>query len=556
MKKLKFLLFAVAAMALVLTTSCRDNNDQVERTETVIQVRIDTVGLQTSFHVERFTPFLITPNVFIHLQNNIDNQVTIEEVGTMNINQMNFVWEIFPAVGGQRDTIATTLALDAILTQPAGAWTLLFTAIHNQSGLRDFVTFTIETEGDLPNGLLVLYERNGNTDVGIITNDWLIRDAEERVGFGLFSAINGRQLAGRPVNIVHSLSVLTGGTSGGILQPGGSNEGHIMITSERDFVLVCAVNFNNTLFDEPREVTTVFDWDFLFVDPPTTRRVSAFSATQQRREIIINNGEAHLVNWGTTGTNRMNTQFGLSVLPGTSGTLAPWVTNWTSSDILGVVFCQTGRRFMALPRDGAQVISSFQDQTPPSGGFDVNNVGMEMLFSAIGNQNFEHSIMRDGNNFALLLSNFATPGGNLFTTSTDIGRRKHDMTGRPGIDQITSLATPVTGEFIFYSCQNAVHIFRYNDATPYALAWTAPAGEVITAIRMHEHVSNVVRQLRMINRNQILHVATWNQASQTGTVRMFWVDPLDGTFSGESRVYTGFGRIVDMAYKFPTTTMN
>jgi hypothetical protein len=152
--------------------------------------------------------------------------------------------------------------------------------------------------------------------------------------------------------------------------------------------------------------------------------------------------------------------------------------------------------------------------------------------------------MKDGSDYALLVSNFHTANINI----TNIGMYKRNMTNAPNIADITSIAPGFNTPFIYYSCKAKVHMFWWdNDAVPFREAWTAPAGEEITAVRLQTH-PNLTSP--MANRWEVIYIATWNGSE--GTVYSYKVDPNTGVIdTSELRKYTGFGKIKEIAWKSP-----
>jgi 6-phosphogluconolactonase (cycloisomerase 2 family) len=51
--------------------------------------------------------------------------------------------------------------------------------------------------------------------------------------------------------------------------------------------------------------------------------------------------------------------------------------------------------------------------------------------------------------------------------------------------------------------------------------------------------------------NQVVYIATWNEAAKTGKVYSYTIDPSSGAISKASeRVTEGYGKVKDMSYKW------
>jgi len=535
----------------LLFTQCfpdKGNYDYIELDRVTIDIAGTGVGEDLAITIERGNTLQITPRVLL-------NGVEVDE----NNPLLSFRWIAFGegvinTPENWRDTLGESIALDAIIGLPMGASVLMFVVTHNETGLQEYIRFRLTIEGGIPSGWMILYERDGNTDVGVIANDWITRGiTEERVLLDIFSFANGELLSGRPIGIIHSQSGLA--------------PHHVLIASENDMVAV-----NNMTFE------TWFTFEELTWGNAPVKRLNALNAGPSMRDVAIINNRVHTCNLQMMGAMTRNVSgFGLPRLPDpdlvglTHGKLA-LIQNFSTA-LEAVVYDQTYQRFLGLPM-GAMHLRPFlaQDQ---ENYFDVNDVGMELLMSDFGHgrgapvagahpSTYTYSIMRDGGNHWLLIANFHAvaasdphPQLNIGVSVDDprrinrnISRGKHNMSSAPGIANVSSMAVPQNGIFIYYSSENTLHIFRYLDGST-EVAWTAPPGEVITTIRLQTFYNNARRTnatLGMLNLFELIHIGTWNENTQTGSVHQFRVDQVSGSILGEGRTYTGFGRIADMGW--------
>lgn len=67
--------------------------------------------------------------------------------------------------------------------------------------------FNLKVHAGLSEGWMVLYERNGKTDVGLIANDLVSPDViQEKITLDVYSSLNGEAMNGARVRVVYSMS--------------------------------------------------------------------------------------------------------------------------------------------------------------------------------------------------------------------------------------------------------------------------------------------------------------------------------------------------------------
>ncbi|MDR0766094.1 MAG: hypothetical protein LBF09_04040 [Odoribacteraceae bacterium] len=508
------------AIALIAAAACRDDKGNYDYV-TLDVVTIDTAGtgILPAYAIYRYDSLRLAPVVAVN-GTRVETDPALEEI-------LDYHWTIYSAVtsagiASYIDTIGTRAALDTVITRPAGLWTILFTVTHRPTGIKTFARFPVQVDEIISDGWMVLYEKEGDTDAGLIVNDRVKKGVvRERLFLDLYSASNeGQRLAGPPVNILHSVAPLV--------------TGEVLVASARDLVGVDKNSFSVT-----------YPLEKLFWTPPVTRHVTYLGGNNTRREIVINNNQIHYANYMSAGTSRVNALG--AACTGNHGQLAPWLSSYYSASFEAIAYDQTNRRFLQVAANGVTVDTlNSSDKT----AFDVNNTGMEMVLSDFGRSNYEYTIARDANSHALLVSNFSTATA----TTARVAIAKHDMSDCPGISAVTSLAPGGLGEFIYYSAGDKLYLFKYNvtGADRLATAWTAPAGDVITCVRLQRtYYPAFAAAGILINNYSVIYIATWNDATDTGTVHQILVDPSNGAVDpATARVYTGFGRVKDMSWKW------
>ncbi|MDR0545289.1 MAG: hypothetical protein LBG30_08105 [Odoribacteraceae bacterium] len=504
---------------LLLLAACREDKGNYDYI-TLDEIAIDTAGtgILPAYAIYRYDALAIAPVVTLNGKR-VDTDPLLDE-------QLDYHWTIYNAITGGNvypiDTIGAAPMLDAVITQPAGSWIILFTVTDKHTGVKAFREFRLQVDEIISDGWMVLYEKEGNADVALIVNDRVKKGViRERLLLDLYSASNGgERLRGLPVSILHSIAPM--------------QSGEVLVASEEQLVGVDKSSF-----------ALAFPTEKMFWAPPAVRAFSYLGGNYTRREIAINNNRIHYVNYMSSGVYRVNA-LGVAC-SGEYGRLAPWLSSYYSSSFEAIAYDQTNRRFLCVIANGVSVDTlDSKNKT----AFDVNNVGMEMIFSDFGRLNYEYTLARNGNEHALLVSNFATTN----RASDLIAIAKRDMSDCPGIANVSSFAPGGLGEFVYYASGADLHLFKYNAAAADRLqiAWSAPAGETITCVRLQKtYYPMFVQAGILINNNAVIYVATWNAATASGAVYQMLVDPSNGAVNTSSALrYDGFGKVKDMAWKW------
>ncbi|MDD2426209.1 MAG: PKD-like family lipoprotein [Bacteroidales bacterium] len=509
-------------LGLLLTQfSCYKDlgNYDYKELDTVV---IDTadLGMLDTYSVSRYENIILEPSVYF-------NGSRVTDASDV---PLDYFWTIGTVGTGagviyRLDTLATTIKLDAPIVQPAGSWTLMLVAKHRETNIETYMKFNVTIEESITDGWMVLYERNGNTDIGLIANNRVKKgytEDTERLFLDAYSSSNGEPLNGKPVSFKHSI--------GGIGFAGG---GDIIVASEHDAAVV------NLTF------TKLFDYQDLFWTTPGGGKNLTFwksggPGSSAGGEIMINNNKVHRYVGGNRNVNKYQDAYA-----GTYGELAAWVPDYLIS-FDALVYDQTNTRFLGVPTSGVK-LSTFPNQAV-SAPFDINNTGMQMVDSDYGYRNYEYSLMKNGNTYALLTSDLYTTN----ISSTNIAKGYYDMSTSPDIANATTVSAGTLGSVFYYGAGNGVYLFRPGSGNPAVKAWEAPAGEVVTCVRIQKYYYTMLVVTGMLmNNNLYVYVSTWNEATQTGTVHQMAMNPTNGSINAETdRSYTGFGKVKDMGWKW------
>ena len=514
MKILKYIILSIVA-SLGLW-SCYDDKGNYDYHD-LDEIVIDSSGgfIQANYSISRLEILEIPLKVYYEgkLVNGSETQFP----------DLEFNWVVYQQGTetpiADRDTIAKQIELKIPVDLDERQWELVFTVLNKRTDIRTFMKFGLKVNSGLSEGWMVLYEKDGKTDVGLITNKLIAPDVtKEQEWVDIYSAYNHESLAGKPLRLFYSM----------VTKPE-----VVMIVSDKDMVAVDPLSFNK-----------LYAFEDLFWTAPEVKAPNYYMSFFNKREFLLNDGKAHAVNFSTSGSNRTNLFFGVPCT-GNYGELANWCASMSTA-YSGVVYDQTAQRFMCVKSNRTEV-STLPDQAEGV-AFDCNNVGMELVMSDYGRNNYEYILMKEGeNHYYLLIADFCG-----FMTQSTIGVGKYDMMNCKGVTEgITSVTAGYKGEIFYYAAGNGVYLYDYKVSNASGdPVWEAPDGETVTCVRLQKYQGTGLMVKVPVNDCEILYIATYNESTGNGTVYQLKVNPSSGAVDKSSqKEFSGFGKIKDMGWK-------
>ncbi|MEJ2882170.1 PKD-like family lipoprotein [Pedobacter sp. GR22-6] len=290
-----------------------------------------------------------------------------------------------------------------------------------------------------------------------------------------------------------------------------------------------------------------FDYSFLFFSAPAVQKPTVMTWTSQYTYsgvrsaaigVAINDGKLHsnlvggfpgVKKWGDVALNPQGNK---------NYSLAPYAVG--GETFPAIVYDNTDKRFYRVqgynPTPVAGTLEAFPSgaSTGVSSVFDMNNVGMTMLFQDSADVvNDYNAIMKDANNLPYLLR-YKTKN----STSAPVITLAKTAMNAPGILNYSAASGSTSTPHIYYGVGNALS--RYETSSNAVVeTYNFPAGENITAIKYAK---------AFIDRTgSKLAVATWNGTE--GKVYYFSINTV-GNIGTYTNVVKGFGKIVDLVYKY------
>ncbi|SMG11799.1 PKD-like family lipoprotein [Sphingobacterium psychroaquaticum] len=516
---LKTMLLIVSGCVLYI--SCykdKGNYDYLDLDRAVI----DTANLNIldAYAIYRYDELHISPKI-IYQGATLKSK---EEVA----GKLSFTWAIYQATAGgkvySRDTLSTDITLQKKIEKPAGKWIVLLTVKNMETQVEEYMKFAVQVDEQLSDGWMLLYEKNGNTDVGLIVDDWSKKGVtQSRMFTDMFLQSNGFSLAGEPRALLHSAAPLA--------------SAEVLIASSQEIVAV-----------EKSSFQVFYPFDKLFWNIQRGGELKYASASNLRKEVVIYDNKVHTANFASAGTSRAN-YFGAGY-NGTYGDLSAWSATAFGASFEAVVYDKTAKNFKNVPVSGTSVQPFVAQAT--TGAFDVNSVGLDPEAFDWGRGNgtpnvaYEYSVMKNASQRYLLVTNFTN------ATANQLGIGKYPVNGIALNTPVTSLASAFGGNYALLSTAKSLYLHRYMQNGDATVEWTAPAGEEITCVRLQKFFYNPqVALLFLPKPNTVVYVATWDPSAAVGKVYAYLIDPTNGTMDKSSeRKYSGFGKIKEMAYKW------
>lgn len=292
-----------------------------------------------------------------------------------------------------------------------------------------------------------------------------------------------------------------------------------------------------------------FDYSFLFFKAPAVVNPTVLTWTSQyvygnvrdpSLGIAINNGKLHsnlvggfpgIKKWGDIAQNPEKNQ---------NYNLAPFAVGGTTFP--GIVYDNTAKRFYHIQAYNPSPVAGSLEPFPSGSTsnvsdlsvFDMNNVGMTMVFQDSTEVLHEYNaVMKTDDNQAYMLR-YKTVN----TTSAPIITVQKRLMNAPDILTFSAAAASTTTPNLYYANGNTLR--RYETSSHTVLeTYSFPAAEQVTAMKFAKYAQD--------GTGPKLVVATWNGTA--GKVYFFQTGAT-GAVGAYTNVVTGFGKIVDLAYKY------
>lgn len=498
MKKiLKYSLLPLFAVLFCITGCYKDkgNYDYNELTSLVI----DTTGgaIKPEMLVKQFSRLVLKPNV--KYEGNPENlEYKWELYAILPERLPNNMYPTAKVISDKRD-------LDVEMSMVADKYYLTYSVTDKTIGVKKFLTIKVEVASSFNKGWLVLEESEGSYDLGFVKSTFItpaIDPADEGGVFDIYSSTNGSKLA----------------NAKGIYQYYTPYDNKVYVYTDNDGVRMNGITLKNEA-----------NYSQIFYIPESVQKPQKFGASWNSTMFLINDGGVQSGGYSFKYSGRLRGDYSAAPY------LLPRKMIPPNFPPVMVIYDTRNKRFMQL----ALFTYEFGSYgTPPVGApFDMNNIGLDLMYMDNGNNDNTYCIFKDPNTAKYYLY--------VADLNTDVQAplRKLEMNACPEIAQATQYAFGSRGEVAYYAVNNKVYYYNYNGTNTATVSYTFDAAEKITNMKIFKETGHV-------NDSKLLIVSTYNETTKAGKVTIFQANELTGTLNTASKKeYTGFGRIIDMCNK-------
>ncbi len=512
---MKHILLAASLLVATFLTACYDDKGNYAYSA-INEITIDTIGRQTEFEVFQFDSLRVEPAIRFALEDISDED-------------MEYRWTIFNNGDNNRvsEVIGTERNLACVVRQASNItpYSLVLDAKNKQSGIATQMIYTVNITSNIVSGLVVLHTDGTQSDLDYIATPRAVPTiSETRHLRNIYSMVNNSKLSGTP-NFVGSIRVTRPVVNSVYV---GMQE-ELYKLSGKDFEFEC-------LAEEMLPVVSTGRNFQYYYAPGMTNNT----------QFLINNGQMHMM----SNQRDFEITFPAPLEPDArlgAVDLAPYIYVPSAAYTAGyaaVFYDRLGKRFVMAPYSYIPTpvkISPFDNQTSK---FDVNNIGMDILWFERGYQDYGYAVFQDDAGAKwLYIADFNKK------MDDNIAVNKYNMSSLPEANKIKFYSTGNRGEVFLYATERDIYTYEYNTSSQ-AVKINEPFGanEAITAMKVYKPLVTAYESLNAAN-GTLLYVATWD--GNEGRIYEFSLNVANGYLRDKKplEVFDGMGRIVDFCFK-------
>ena len=163
-----------------------------------------------------------------------------------------------------------------------------------------------------------------------------------------------------------------------------------------------------------------------------------------------------------------------------------------------------------------------------------------------GFNNYEYGLFKDWNTHKNILYTFN------FDKKKNIDKGMYYADNCPELNNAKYFAVGNLGPIFYYATDKDIYQYDY--------AGTNTGKKVYSLVNNQEKITGIKILKPCVDRfikthpynNKVLFVSTYNEILKEGKVYMYYINVSNGTIDVSSeKVFSGFGKIIDMEYNFP-----
>lgn len=502
----KILYIAICLLLGLGMSACFEDEGNYEYHE-LPAFYVDTVGVQTALTITQFDALSMES----HLVYEGDK------------SGLEFTWSIYAGSSHGSDVFADTLAktenLSATIEASPGNYTIEFCAMEKATGVRTTMCYAVTVESATGTGLLVYYQKDGTADCDLIKTPLFNGTlTESTVTRQIYSQANPDY-------------PLTGELVGcGFLNSG--NTSWVTLMTETDAVQLSY-----------EDMSIMREFDEMFWSAPETCKPQGYYFANSL-EVLVNDGKVYtdIISWAekplfASAKILMNDDYQSAscAYAGYGQTL--------------IVYDELKGRFLYSNVFSSELLEI--DYDPAKSAYDMTAIGEKTcLYMDRGYSNesawYGYAVMKD--------KSTNEHSCYVYVTNTAIsgcyGIAVLDLAACEEIEKAQYYAFGRRGPVLYYATNTAIYKVNYDLNTQEVVpasdaAWTCPAGETITSVRMFVETG---LDLEESADSKYLLVSTYNGSE--GKLYVLGADVVSGSLSIEPmEIFIGFGEIKDVVFK-------
>lgn len=483
--------------------SCLDDSGNYSYSD-LIPIEVDSTNIASSYRVTQLDYLVIDPAV---------------KQGTDDSN-LSYEWRIFQSSGMPNtetgkivdDVVGTERKLNYQVTTPPGAYTLGFTVTDKQNGVSTVLTRPINVESFAPVGLMVIHGDADSSDVSILVNDRIVPDvAKDEVKHNIFSTTNGHRVPGAPGKVAYVINtqnvyIFTKGDKGGYRSRG----------SDLEVLDTYADMFMESLSEGEINFQDYNVWSY--------------------NDVLINDGKLYFATQASTTF----TQFGVPAF-GIEYDAEPFIGIDANGYGIyqGVIYDRLSKRF--LYANSQKVLTEFK--APTTGSFNLNEVGMDMVYAESGFNKYWYCLMKDPEmetNYYVYVCAF---------TQYDDGNRgvaKYDVSACADLKDATAFAVSNRADLLFYATPTEVKQCNYTNNGASVSRYKLPDDLIAEGYEIN--MLWMFKESGATNEGKLLYIGIYNEAADEGKLLECQIVETSGEIVSV-KTYDGFKRITHLDYK-------
>lgn len=498
----KFNITYVFIILLILCVGCAKDHGNYSYID-IPKIGIDDATKTGTIFVKQGEQLKLAPTV--QLNGNVDD-LSYEWFVYLNSASASYVQDS-TRIGTSK---SLDYAVDPTIFTIGETYKLTYKVTNNKTGIAAFYFYQLSISDLFTQGWMFLEDKAGKADLSMILRDGTVYH-------DIFSFRNPTT----PIANPKSFTISPFSVSDDV----GPNGKKFYMTGAND-----AIELDGTTMKKR------FDYDYLFFNAPSVVKPNFIGwggANGSNVGLLINDGLLHAnMVGGFPGAKKFGAQLRTPTL-GYDYNLAPqYVSGNAYNDTYNIImFDQIHRRFYSVT---SSALLAFEAANQTASIFDMNDVGMDLIALDSSNvSTVRNAIMKGDDNKGYLLQFRMLR--NAENPSITVGKQEIVS---PGIATVSQITASTLSPHLFYVYDGK--IYRYEvTSNSYSEEYNLPANELVTKIKFQKHgYGNAIPRLI---------VTTWN--GNEGKVYYFKISQT-GTIESLDKIFTGFGKIIDLAYKY------